>query len=231
VSRTAQVKEQVSKRIHGTEGRTFAYQLDSQSSAWLTKSMRMQPLERKSLADAPWVLRLSPEDTLPINIVLDAIVEYQIIRSLERRIPPIADLTNRMAHIERALKRGAGEIRSLHARVEAVCEAIGVEQRRERDLEVANLAREIANSFGKLLDPLRQAEAVLVTPESGGFTVTTVVDDIDEQTANRIYALELKLAMLYADVSFDFRIFRRQGRDLQSLLTVRSSDVLVPIQV
>lgn len=192
--------------------------------------MHMQPRERESLADAPWVRQLSPEDALPINIILDAIVEYQIIRSLERHIHPIAELNKRVAYIERALRRLAGEMRSLRTGVEAVCEAMRVEGRPERDLEVASVAREIANSFRELLSPLPQVEAVLVTPESGGLAVTTVVDDIDEESANRIYASELKLAMLYADISFDFRIFRRQGCDLQSLLTIRPLDVLVPIQ-
>lgn len=193
--------------------------------------MRLYPPERKSLEDAPWPGLLPPEYAVPINLMVGAIVEYQITRSLEKHMHPIVDLTNRVGHIERAVRRLAREIRSLRAEVGAVCEAMQVERRREQHLEGANVAREIANSFSELLTPLPQAEAVLVTPENGGFAVTTVVDDIDEQIANRIYALELNLAMLYADIGFDFRVFRRQGRDLQSLLTVRSSDVLVPVHV
>lgn len=228
-----QANEQFGKRIHKTQGEAVTYHwFGSQSPFWSSKSISVGPPEHETLVGARWLSQLSPEDTLPINrVILDAIVEYQITRSLERHIHAVYDLTGRVSHIEKAIKRLAHELRSLRADIGAICDATGVEQHRAKDLELAHTAREIANSFSKLLVPLPQAEAVFVTPENGGFAVTTVVDDIDKQTANRIYALELKLAMLYPDVSFDFRIFRRQGRDLQSLMNIRSSDVLVPIQV
>jgi prevent-host-death family protein len=85
-------------------------------------------------------------------------------------------------------------------------------------------------TFHDLVSEMQDVEAMIVTRIAGGYSIWTVADQLDEATRERLYSREWELMQLYPDISFDFHLLERQGRDLEEFVTLKHVDLYLQVK-
>lgn len=85
-------------------------------------------------------------------------------------------------------------------------------------------------TFRQLVSEIQAVEAIIVTRMAGGYSIWTVADQLDEATRERLYDWEWELMQLYPDLSFDFHLLERQGRDLEEFVTLKHVDLYLQVK-
>jgi hypothetical protein len=70
-------------------------------------------------------------------------------------------------------------------------------------------------------------ETVMARRAGNRCAIWTVADRLDDQIRETIYWQEWELMGQYPDLDFDFRLLERQGRPLETLVTVTDMDVFM----
>jgi hypothetical protein len=80
---------------------------------------------------------------------------------------------------------------------------------------ITNAQRSIGSAFAGI----PQVESVYVHPVGEVFRVFTIVDDVDEDTYDRIYEHERSIMHTFRELHFDFNVIARRGRSEKDLIS------------